>query len=178
MYIPILSSFSTRSGERAFASGDERKKGERVRKTGRKGEGTGGASASRCASPLFATDSTTHTDRSTASLITQTHHLYGVARQISKLRRRASSGGLSLGAGNRLFMRAYARPDDRPITSLHINHTRSSTYKQTGRKEGRKSGYHESSSKRARLPPSTVHFLPERHTESSTYRRISGREEG
>lgn len=119
----------------------------------------------------------THRPIDRASLITQTHHLYGAARQISKLRRRASSGGLSLGAGNRLFMRAYARPDDRPTTSLHINqHT--FEYVQTNRKEGRKSGYHESSSKRARLPPSTVHFLPERHTESSTYRRISGREEG
>lgn len=135
MYIPILSSFSTRSGERAFAVGDERKKGgEGVKDRKRKGEGTG-ASASRCASPLFATD--TPTDRPHRSSQTL-HHLYGAARQISKLRveHRRVDCHWELAIGSSCAR--MPRPNDRPTTSLHINHTRSSTYKQTGRKEGRK----------------------------------------
>lgn len=175
MYIPILSSFSTRSGERAFAVATRERRERRCERREERGK-VPVASASRCASPLFATDSTTHTDRSTASLITQTHHLYGAARQISKLRveHRRADCHWELAIGSSCARMPAGR------SAHHFSPYQSHTfeYVQTNRKEGRKSGYHESSSKRARLPPSAVHFLPEKHTESSTYRRISGREEG
>lgn len=53
MYIPILSSFSTRSGERAFAVATrERREERRCERQEERGEGTGSVSLALCIAAL------------------------------------------------------------------------------------------------------------------------------
>lgn len=138
MYIPILSSFSTRSGERAFASGDERKKGERVRKTGRKGEGTGvrrpRAVHRRSSRP---TQRHTPTDRPHRS----SHKRITYMGQLGRFRNYASSivGRIVIGSWQSAL---HARVCPAGRSAHHFSPYQSHTfeYVQTNRKEGRKEG--------------------------------------